>query len=93
MKAQEARGDRTSPEPTREEDEDLIRVLDKTNTCLREAADELENLSGADLQRDLQRDVQSLREKYNQRAAIIKKLRKSVRNEGTTTAVESSSDT
>lgn len=93
MKAQQARGDRTSPEPTREEDEDLIRVLDKTNTCLREAADELENLSGADLQRDLQRDVQSLREKYNQRAAIIKKLRKSVRNEGTTTAVESSSDT
>ena len=61
----------------------------------------MENLSGADvdgatfpnLQRDLQRDVQSLREKYDQRAAIIKKLKKRVRNEGTTTAVESSSDT
>ena len=45
---------------TREEKENLIRVIERSNALLREAASELENFSGADLDVDsLRRDVQT----------------------------------
>ena len=59
-------------QPNREDHNALIRVLDETNTCLKEAADELESLSesaleGVDLDgatfSELQEDMHNLRDK------------------------------
>ena len=89
-------------QPNREDHDALIRVLDKTNTCLKVAAYELESLSesaleGADLDgatfSELQEDMHNLRDKAAKRAVLIKRLKKRVMNEETTTAVESSLDT
>ena len=91
-----------SPEalqPNRKDPDTEFRVIDKTNTYLEEAVEELENLSEGTFDRaadqegttftELREEMHNLREKATKRAGVLKRLKKRVMNGRSTTAAES----